>query len=215
VAIHYKVPTRNSSVPSVVAGAGIMPWARYFGFALGAESVHDLVLIEAGDTIVLGPGMVVPVGPWEGQPRVSCYRQLPHAPMPCPIHVIGLTECHELGIAPPRRAPFDAIVALEFGAGEPGVTVELPFGRRHALITATGPDTAVLHVEGYNPGQSLAQHEIALTPPGGITLTDNLAAVHIGGTDHEEPFPVLAVRLVNADAGTGEIHFTAYGEPGD
>jgi hypothetical protein len=215
VAINFRSSTRSFGRWNAVDGEGIMPHGRYLGFMLGPESILGRVEVEAGDTIVLSPGAIVPVPPWVGTPMVRCRSKQPiSAQLPALVHVIGLTECYELALPAAARAPFDAILTGDLPAGNPG-WFHLPFGRRHALLSAyaTGSGDASLSIWGVNSGIAL-EHEIALAGPVAFSEAGLMTGYHIGGTDHEEPWEYLKVGVTQTTAGSCELHYRAFGEPG-
>ncbi len=214
MAIHFKRTTQHQGgTGNVVDGGGLMPHGCYYGFAIGPESVIGRVRVRGRDEIVLGPGMVVPVEPFEGSPQVECLDLVSGLTFAATVHVIGLTHCHELAMPAPRRLPFDARIAVEIDGADP-TTVVLPVGRRHALITAYGNDDNTLTIAGGTTGIEIATHEVDLTPAP-LPLTGNLIGYHVGGTDHEEPWPFLSLTIDGPDPGVTEIHYHAFGEPGD
>lgn len=214
MAIHFRRTTKHSGgAGNVIDGGGGMPYGCYYGFALGPESVISRVRVTCRDELLLGPGMVVPVEPFEGAPAIECVELLDASDFAAPVHVIGLTHCHELALPAPRRLAFDARIASSLDGANP-TELFLPFGRRHALITAYGNSANTLVIAGGTTGIDVATHEVDLTPAP-LPFTGNLIGYHVGGTDHEEPWPFLKLTVDGPDAGVFEVHYHAFGEPGD
>jgi hypothetical protein len=185
-----------------------MPTGCYLGFMLGPDSDHDLIRVSTGtDSFTVGAGAVVPVERFQGQPQIETVRSfdvnLGAAPV---VHVIGLTCEHELA-ATPRRAPVRRFYALT--AGEIPGLVRIPLGgRRHAMVCLTVGQIGTLILRGVDPryGNSAELLSVALAA-GGAGV-----AYHVGGTDHEELWPVLEVEIQTST--TGSLVYYAAGEVG-
>lgn len=186
------------------------PRAEYHGFAIGPQSDLGVVRLVDGlggglpRPIEIPAGSVIPCEPFVGQPVIGHLNKL--GPYGVPIlnrlHVIGLTKPWELACAI-QRAP-DRGQWLETTKGAGGTTTWLVafHNRQHGLFIINSSAIVTLGIYGRSystllpvgptPGRVALQTGIALA------VGDN--AIHVGGTDHEEPFDTLELEFTGANA---------------
>lgn len=207
MAIHFKRTTRHRSDESdSIDGGQQMPHGRYLGFCLGPDSDHDVVLVQAGgDTFTIGPGAVVPIAPFEGQPTIECVRTFDIANWPAPAvaHVIGL-ECPEELATKPRRSPVRRYYNLNL-AGLPG-TIRVPIaGRRHVMVHMMLGQDGALILRGADDRYGNRAELLASTA---IVAGGDGTTYHVGGTDHEELWPTLEIEIGTSTGGTIVVYAT-------
>lgn len=206
MAHHYEATTNgiDSEGAPIASGPFHMPSGRYVGFMIGPGSDHDQVLVEAGPTVLVTVGMVVPIAPFDGAPRV---RPLTPFIGAARVHVIGLTDACELAIASPRRARAHWGRTKASGAGID--TLIVPFGgRRHAAVRVALTVAGDIEINGRGYAQSgHFAHEL-------VSVSGSSGDIwHIGGTDHEELFDELEITTTTA-SGQRWVDVWAAGELG-
>jgi hypothetical protein len=195
-----------------LVGPSSLPGDTYYGFAIGSQSDHDQLLVEAGETVLVTAGAVVPIQPWTGAPKVRAVRRLLSTVQPdeAVAHIVGLTNPCELAIRP-RRAP-RRWTWLDATGGSGDLMFPLG-GRRHVLVVAALNPALAVTISGVTieAGEDTASAVATATlyAPGAVTGF----AVNLGGTDHEELFENLHVIWAGA-AGTKAFRIYAAGEVG-
>jgi hypothetical protein len=205
---HTGLPT-GSQESALSEAFFTLPEDTYYGFALGAESDHSHVIVEAGITVIVPPGSVVPIPEFTGQPRLRLVDTMIQSVDGDPVvHLIGLTNLCELAVRPRR-----AVRQWPLFSASGGTAMDLALGRRrHALIyfyqAAAVGNLEITGLSFDRIGQVWASALLATVP-----LAASVGvSYHVGGTDHEEGWNML--RLSATGAGLSNAKVIAWGELG-
>jgi len=169
--------------------------APYYGFAIGPESVHDLVDVHTDDGVYrLGPGMILPVT--TSRARITPVRQ--HGAVggdyeAQPLHVIGLTSCAELSLPPLRRANLESFGNAATAAAASAALVAIPFsGRRRAVVWILPATDITYSVELWRcdrDADTIRVYEIRAS-----TALNVQAQINVGGSNEDEYGDLLVVK---------------------
>lgn len=201
---------RLDAFKTAAGGNRTMPEDCYVGFAVGAESEHDLFDVElpSGGTRRIAPGVVVAVDATRGQPVFTAVRHNEAVG-----HVVGFTCREELATGLAKRAPWvypRTAGALVAGAGE----VELPFAgrRRLALVfkNTEGAASLTVTINGRRYYEAGSYDEVELHAAQTVAAGAVLGHVE-GGTNEAEAYDTIAVVI----AGAGTEGFTLSAEAFD
>lgn len=203
MAIHYYIErVWTATQPELT-----LPHATYHGFAIGPMSDLGTVQFVGGlgsdmpRPFELVAGAVIPVNPFTGNPIIGHLNRF--GPYGVPIlnrlHIIGFTAPWELACQV-RRAPDRPVLESSKGAGGTLTWLLAFHNRQHGLFIINSSAAVTLGIYGRSysslltaaPGRTAIQTGIA------IAVGDN--SVHVGGTDHEEPFDTLELEFTGANA---------------
>jgi hypothetical protein len=203
-----------------LVGPSALPVDTYYGFAIGSQSDHDQLLVEAGETVLVTAGAVVPIAPWTGAPKVRAVRRLLSnyaglggigaQPDQVVANLVGLTSPCELAIRPRRARRSWAFSTSSAGSGDLIVPIG---GRRHVLVAATFANALVVTLTGLTIEDGEDKDTAVASSALYVSASGTTLAVHLGGSDHEELYECLRVQWP-ATAGAKSLRIYAVGEVG-
>jgi hypothetical protein len=214
---------------SADAGSLQFPAGRYYGFSVGPESdwAECTIDVPGLGRRRIGPRLIYPTPPLQGQPRVTLNRYgPPKSACDSVLHVIGYLCPDAMVAGAAKRAPYvvrhQLVDVLQDGAA----TLYIPFaGRRHCRIGLTAYDDSTIAaqyhaVDGINwsSSSSLAvytkQHALVSATVNGAEAV----GIHIGGTNEEEAFDAILLTLSDDDSAGDQsygVDVEVFGELGD